>query len=167
MVQSAGILVYRKRDDKIEVLLTHPGGPFWANKDVWSIPKGELDSDENHMAAAKREFKEELGVPPPAGELIDLGSNKSSHKTNYIWAVEGDLEPKDVHLNSIFTMEWPPKSGQMQEFPENDRAEWFELSTAKSKVYKSQTEFIDRLAEKLNVGLEATESAENSQQSLL
>src|SRR5437660_2520772 len=110
MKQSAGILVYRRKGDKVEVLLAHPGGPFGAKKDVWSIPKGELDDNEDRQAAGKREFEEELGVPPPAGELIDLGTSKQSGKINYIWAVEGEVEVANLSFNSMFTIEWPPRS---------------------------------------------------------
>lgn len=162
-VQSAGILVFRGQGSKIEVLLVHPGGPFWAKKDSWSIPKGELEADEELLTGAFREFEEEVGVPPPKGELLELGEFKSSSaKTNYIWAMEGDFDLKDFKSNT-FTMEWPPKSGVQQEFVENDRAGWFDLTTAQRKVFKNQAVFIDRLAERLQIDM----PTEPEQQSLL
>ncbi|HTB48789.1 MAG TPA: NUDIX domain-containing protein [Verrucomicrobiae bacterium] len=161
--QSAGILVFRGNPRSVEVLLVHPAGPFWAKKDTWSIPKGELDEGEDHLAAAFREFEEELGMLPPAGELLELGSMKQSGgKTNYIWAVEGEFNVK-LFKGNTFTMEWPPKSGQQQEFPENDRAAWFDLATAKRKLFKAQIVFIDRLAERLKIEM----TPEPEQQSLL
>lgn len=161
--QSGGILLFRRKDD-VEVLLVHLGGPLWAKKDVWSIPKGELDEGEDHLTAAKREFKEELGIEPPEGEWLDLGTTKGSDsKVNYIWAVEYDVDVEELQLASTFTMEWPPKSGKKQAFPENDRAGWFKLAAAKQKLFKAQMPFIDRLAEIL--GTEIGE-ADVPQQSL-
>ncbi len=136
------------------MLLAHPGGPFWAKKDDWSIPKGELIEGEALLETAAREFREEIGALPPLENLVDLGSAKaSSSKTNYIWAVEADIDLKDFVCNSSVTMPWPPKSDTLVTFPENDRAEWFDLSDALSKVYKSQMVFIERLAQHLQVGL--------------
>ena len=147
---SAGLLVFRRKDNKVEVLLVHPAGPFWAKKDSWSIPKGNVEAGEDYIAAAHREFKEETNVDLPAGELIDLGSEKqSSSQVNYIWALEADPDLSDFKSNN-FTMEWPPRSGKTQEFPEVDRAEWFDISTAKDKLFKAQVAFIDRLNEHLN-----------------
>lgn len=146
MIQSAGLLVYRVVGDRVQVLLTHPGGPIWGKKDWWSIPKGELDDGEELLAAARREFIEELGVAPPEGELVDLGSiRQNSSKTNYIWAVEGDVDISHF-VSNTFTMEWPPRSGVQQEFPENDRAAWFSVRTAQRKVFKDQAAFFDRFA---------------------
>jgi predicted NUDIX family NTP pyrophosphohydrolase len=163
--QSAGILVFRKATGGFEVLLVHPGGPFWVRKDTWSIPKGQLEADEELLSGARREFEEEVGLPAPDGSLIDLGGIKQSGgKTNFIWAVEGDTALK-LFKSNTFTMEWPPKSGQQQEFPENDRAAWFDLATAKSKIFKDQTGFIDKLAEELNLTIET--KTEPEQQSLL
>jgi len=163
--QSAGLLVFRRVKGGIEVLLVHPGGPFWGKKDTWSIPKGELEAGEDQKAAVAREFEEEVGAKPPAGKLIDLGTSKSSgSKTNYVWAVEGDVDLTKFKCNT-FTMEWPPKSGQQQEFPENDRAAWFDLASAKSKLFKSQVGFVDKLAEILGVTVEI--KPEPEQQSLL
>ncbi len=165
---SAGILVYRRRSNKIEVLLVHPGGPFWANKDIhaWSIPKGEFEEAENSFTTAAREFEEETGQPPPQNDPVDLGSVKSSSKTIYIWAIEGDLDASQIKSNT-FKMEWPPKSGKMEEFPEVDKAKWFDINTAMGKLHKGQGEFMLRLSEKL--GVQATENSEeslSSQQSL-
>lgn len=148
--QSAGLLVYRVRVSTIEVLLGHPGGPFYAKKDdgVWSIPKGEY-TDEDPLSAAKREFKEETGWDTPEGQTIELGSsNTKGGKTIYAWAVEGDLDAGSIKSNS-FTMEWPPKSGNQQEFPEIDRAGWFELPVAAKKITNSQLPFLERLSANL------------------
>lgn len=162
-IQSAGILVYRKAGTSLEVLLVHPGGPFWARKDTWSIPKGEADTDEDLLHAAQREFQEEVGMPAPTNALLELGAvRQDSRKTNHIWAVEGNLDIAGFKSN-VFTMEWPPKSGQQQEFPENDRAKWFPIEVAKTKVFKAQQIFFDTLAEK--VGVDLAEPPE--QQSLL
>jgi predicted NUDIX family NTP pyrophosphohydrolase len=130
-----------------EVLLVHPGGPFWARKDLgaWSIPKGELDADEDPRACALREFAEETGTLLPAAELDDLGAVKlKSGKIVLAFAVAGDLDPASVRSNT-FPLEWPPRSGRMQEFPEIDRAEWFALDAARAKLNPGQAELIDRL----------------------
>lgn len=167
MKQSAGILLYRKYGEKIEVLLSHPAGPFWEKKDTWSIPKGELDEAEDHMAAARREFDEEVGIEVPPGEWIDLGTTKQAGKTNFIWALEGDMDPADFVCRSMFTLEWPSNSGQKQEFPENDRVAWFDLTTAKQKLFKGQIDFIDRLATYLGVDTQLAQlEASPPQQSL-
>jgi predicted NUDIX family NTP pyrophosphohydrolase len=147
--RSAGILVYRAVDDGVEVLLGHMGGPFWARKDegAWSVPKGEHLDDEAPQDAARREFLEELGLPVPAGELVSLGEvRQSGGKVVSVWAVEGDLAPASV-VPGTFEMEWPPKSGQLKEFPEVDRVEWFDLDRARAKIVKAQQVFLDRLAE--------------------
>lgn len=143
---SAGILVYRQQNNQTEVLLGHPGGPFYAKKDdgVWSIPKGEYE-DEEPLDAAKREFQEELGQAAPTGNYQDLGEIKQSGgKVNHIWAVTGDLDVSKTTSNT-FELEWPPKSGKTQSFPEIDRAEWFNLAAAKRKIRPYQLEFIERL----------------------
>lgn len=138
---------------------------MWAGRDSWSIPKGEVEVSEDHLTAARREFHEEVGVPVPDGELIDLGSERQSgNKTNFVWAVQGDFDLINFHSNT-FTMEWPPKSGEYQEIPENDKAAWFDLVVAKQKLFKSQTVFIDRLAAALGQGLAEPPTAE--QQTLL
>jgi predicted NUDIX family NTP pyrophosphohydrolase len=127
MKLSAGILLYRGRGHARRVLLVHPGGPFWAKKDdgAWSIPKGEYDEGEDPLAVARREFEEELGSPVPSGGIIELGELvQPSRKQITAYAIEGDFDPSSLKSN-LFEMEWPPKSGTMQSFPEVDRAEWF------------------------------------------
>lgn len=153
MKQSAGILLCKQFDDGVKVLLVHPAGPLWAHKDSWQIPKGEVDDNEELIDAAKREFEEEIGIIVPQGEWFELGSAKTSSKMNHIWLLipKGEVDLSDFHSNT-FTMEWPPKSGKMQEFPECDKAEWFDLKAAKQKLFKSQIIFIDRLAELLGLG---------------
>ena len=150
--QSAGLLLYRRRNGGVEVLLVHPGGPFWARKDdgAWSVPKGEYEPGEDPVEVAVREFEEEIGVPPPrADAAAPLGEVRlSSGKIVWVWALEGDLEIDEVHSNT-FPMEWPPRSGKIQEFPEVDRAEWFDLDTARRKLLKAQVPFLDRLEDAL------------------
>jgi len=148
---SAGILMYRRGAGGIELLLVHPGGPFWANKDegAWSIPKGEYDEDEDPLAAAKREFAEELGSAPPRRPFLDLGAIKQpSRKVIAAFAVEGDFDPATLRSNR-FELEWPPRSGCKQHFPEVDRAEWLAPSQAREKIQPGQAPFIDRLLEGL------------------
>lgn len=151
---SAGLLLWRRTPAGVQVLLGHPGGPLFARKDDghWSVPKGEYDAArEEPLAAARREFAEELGVEAPAGEPLPLGeARQTSGKVNVVWALEGDLDVTRVRSN-LFTMEWPPRSGRQQEFPELDRAEWFDLTTANRKVFPSQLPFLDRLAVALHV----------------
>ncbi|HEX5997491.1 MAG TPA: NUDIX domain-containing protein [Jiangellales bacterium] len=150
--RSAGLLVYRRSDTGIEVLLGHMGGPFWARKDegAWSIPKGEYDEDEPPQAAARREFAEELGMAPPDGLLVALGEvRQAGGKTVSVWAVEGDLDPADV-VPGTFELEWPRGSGQMQEFPEVDRVAWLDLDSARAKVVSAQREILDRLRQRLD-----------------
>ena len=149
--RSAGILLYRVPAGELEVLLVHPGGPFWARKDqgAWSIPKGEYEAGEDPRAGAAREFEEELGAPLPADELIDLGAVKQrSGKVVTAFAAEGDLDPAAVRSNT-FEMEWPPKSGKTRTFPEVDRAGWFDPAAAREKLVPAQAEFVDRLLERL------------------
>ena len=144
--QSAGLLMYRRRKGVVQVLLIHPGGPFWANKDAgaWSIPKGEFSGDENALTAARREFEEETGFLP-AGRFVQLTPVKQpSGKVIHAWALEGDLDATAIRSNA-FTLEWPPQSGVHQEFPEVDRAAWFTIEAAKEKIIKGQTNFIDEL----------------------
>jgi len=141
---SAGLLMYRRRQGKLEVLLVHPGGPFWAGKDegAWSIPKGEYPPDEDPLAAAYREFKEETNCT--AGEeVIPLGSLKQpSGKIIRAWALAGDCDAAAIRSNT-FSLEWPPRSGVRQEFPEVDRAAWFPLEVAREKINKDQVEFLE------------------------
>lgn len=148
-VRSAGILVFRGSGDQREVLIAHMGGPFWARKDdgAWSIPKGECDPGEDELAAARREFTEELGLPVPAGDLLSLGSaRQSTGKVVSVWAVEGDLDPAAV-VPGTFEMEWPRGSGQTREFPEVDRVAWYGLAIGRAKLVKGQRVFLDRVAE--------------------
>lgn len=144
---SAGILLYRGASTHVEVLLVHPGGPWWSRRDAgaWSIPKGECLRDEEPFLAARREFAEELGIAPPDGERLDLGEiRQKGGKRVLAWALAGDLDTAGITSNS-FTLEWPPRSGQMREFPEVDRAEWFLLPVAREKINPAQVELIDRL----------------------
>lgn len=147
---SAGILLYRYRGDELEVLLVHPGGPFWVRKNMgaWSIPKGLFEENEDPLEAARREFKEETGFSV-SGQFIQLGELKQpSRKIIHAWALEGDIDTRRLSSNT-FTLEWPRHSGQQQEFPEIDRGEWFGLETARSKILKGQAPFLDRLLTKL------------------
>jgi predicted NUDIX family NTP pyrophosphohydrolase len=146
--RSAGILLHRNRNGAREVLLVHPGGPFWAKKDAgaWSIPKGEYEDGEDARACAVREFGEEMGSPPPDGELVDLGEVKQrGGKVVTAWALEGDADADEISSNT-FTMEWPPRSGKTQEFPEIDRAGWFALDEARTRILPAQAPLLDRLA---------------------
>jgi predicted NUDIX family NTP pyrophosphohydrolase len=145
--RSAGILLYRLTDDGPEVLLVHPGGPFWARKDegAWSIPKGEHGDGEDPQACARREFEEETGTALPPGALADLGTvRQKGGKVVAAWAAAGDLDPEAIHSNT-FEMEWPPRSGRTQAFPEVDRAGWFGLDAARAKLNPGQAPFLDRL----------------------
>lgn len=155
--QSAGILLFRVRGEKVEVLLAHPGGPFWARKDLgaWSIPKGEFLEDEDPFRAAQREFAEELGQPVPQGRTIDLGSvQQSGSKTVFAWAIEADLDATNITCNT-FELEWPPKSGQMKQYPEVDKAAWFTLDVAVTKIVKGQVPILEKLADTLEVQIPA------------
>ena len=145
---SAGVLLHRHRDGQHEVLLGHMGGPFWARKDegAWSIPKGEYTEGEEPLAAARREFAEELGAPAPVDVRYEpLGSvRQRGGKLVTIWAAEADFDVTEISSN-LFEMEWPPHSGNRQSFPEIDRAAWFELPLARLKIVPGQVEFLDRL----------------------
>jgi predicted NUDIX family NTP pyrophosphohydrolase len=149
--RSAGILVFRRTNGQVEVLIGHMGGPLWARRDAgaWSIPKGQPEQDETPEVAARREFQEELGLPVPDGELIDLGAVKQSNgKVVTVWALEADLDPETV-VPGTFQMEWPKGSGVLREFPEIDRVAWLDLATARAKLVKAQGAFLDRLTEHL------------------
>ncbi len=144
---SAGVMLYRTCDSVVEVLIAHPGGPFWARKDdgAWSIPKGEYTDGEDPWVAAQREFSEELGLPVPAGRRIDLGQLKQSGgKVVTAFAVRSDLDIADARSNT-FQLEWPKGSGTLREFPEVDRVTWFAVATARAKLLKGQRGFLDRL----------------------
>ncbi len=155
--RSAGILVFRRPAAAepagaggavaVEVFVGHLGGPFWARKQehAWSLPKGEHGPEEEPLAAARREFREETGVPVPDGTLIDLGAvRQSGGKVVAVWAVEGDVDPATA-VSNTFTLEWPPRSGQYQEFPELDRFAWAEVAAARELLVKGQLPFLDRL----------------------
>ncbi|HSS52780.1 MAG TPA: NUDIX domain-containing protein [Thermoanaerobaculia bacterium] len=147
---SAGLLVYRLREDRLEVFLVHPGGPFWAKKDLgaWSIPKGEFAEPEEPLAAAIREFQEETGVAIQ-GTFLPLPPRKQpGGKIVLAWAVEGDLDPGQIQSNT-FVLEWPKGSGRRKEFPEVDRAEWFRIPEAKRRILAGQAGFLDDLCQRL------------------
>ncbi|GAA2765451.1 NUDIX domain-containing protein [Streptomyces paradoxus] len=149
MKRSAGLLLFHPTDNGLEVLLGHMGGPFFARRDAgaWTVPKGEYEPDEPAWEAARREFREELGLPPPDGEAIDLGEVRQTNgKIVTAWAVRADLDPASI-VPGTFRMEWPPRSGQLQEFPELDRVAWFGLDRARAVIIKAQAAFLDRLAE--------------------
>jgi len=148
--ESAGLMMFRKRAGALEFLLVHPGGPFWKNKNAgaWTIPKGEIAEGENALAAAKREFEEELGLKAE-GSFIELKPIKQKGgKVVRAWAFEGDCDPGQLKSNT-FTMEWPPRSGKMTEFPEVDRAEFFNLEKAKEKINEAQIPLLEELGTKL------------------
>ena len=145
---SAGLLMFRKKRDALEVLLVHPGGPYFRNKDdgFWTIPKGEIDEGEDPISRARMEFEEELGVAAPTGKLIELGWVKQKGgKTVHAWALEGDLQDDFKLLSNTFEMEWPPRSGKLERFPEIDRAGFFPIDLARTKINSSQRVFLDRL----------------------
>jgi predicted NUDIX family NTP pyrophosphohydrolase len=146
-VRSAGILLHRAGPDGVEVLLGHMGGPYWARKDAgaWSIPKGEHGPDEEALQVARREFAEEMGSPVPAADLVPLGElRQSSGKVLTVWAGEGDLDAASIRSNT-FELEWPPRSGRRQAFPEIDRAAWLGMTEARTRLVRGQVPFLDRL----------------------
>lgn len=148
MKTSAGILLFRGEPENLEVLLAHPGGPFWARKDAgaWSLPKGEYDADtEDARSAAAREFEEELGSPVPSGEWIDLGTvTQSRAKTVHAFAVRGDFDPSTAVSNEV-EMQWPPTSGRLMVFPEVDRVEWCDSESARVRILAGQRPLLDAL----------------------
>jgi len=149
---SAGILLYRERADTLEVFLVHPGGPYWERKDegAWSIPKGEFDEGTDALAAARREFEEETGSPPGSGDFIPLEALKQpSGKLIHAWALRGDIDASSITSNT-FSMEWPPRSGKEQAFPEIDRGEWFTVAAAKQKISPGQRGFLEQLQKRLD-----------------
>jgi predicted NUDIX family NTP pyrophosphohydrolase len=148
---SAGLLMYRDTDHDLEVLLVHPGGPFWQRKDngAWTIPRGEVENGEDYLTAAIREFKEETGWQPQ-GPYLSLGEVRlRSGKTVHAWAFPGSVDPASLRSN-LFEIEWPPKSGRRQQFPEIDRAGFFPMAEARNKMRISELPFLDRLAEELS-----------------
>jgi predicted NUDIX family NTP pyrophosphohydrolase len=152
MTASAGILLYRRREGELQVLLVHMGGPFWANKDrgAWSIPKGEYGADEAPLAAAQREFEEETGARANGPFLALQPIRQRNGKTVTAWASEGEFDPTLLKSN-LFTLEWPPRSGRMQQFPEADRAAWFSLSEARSRVIAGQEGLLEQLQSRLTI----------------
>ena len=147
--RSAGILLHRGAPGALEVLLVHPGGPAWSGRDLgaWSIPKGEYEPGEDPLAAARREFEEELGIPPPDGPVVDLGEvRQKGGKVVSAWALAGDLNVTEITSNTI-QVQWPPRTGKMLEIPEVDRAEWFTLPVAREKINPAQAELLDQLGE--------------------
>ncbi|SOD80604.1 Predicted NTP pyrophosphohydrolase, NUDIX family [Streptomyces sp. 1222.2] len=147
--RSAGLLLHRRTEHGVEVLLGHMGGPYFAHKDAgaWSVPKGEYEPDEPAWDAARREFQEELGLAPPEGEAVPLGEvQQKNGKIVTVWAIEADLDPATV-VPGTFRMEWPPTSGRIQEFPELDRVEWLTVERARAVLVPAQAEFLDRLTE--------------------
>ena len=155
-VRSAGILLFRRVGASVEVLIVHPGGPLWARRDdgAWSIPKGECDPGEEPLAAARREFAEEIGSPAPDGEPLTLGEVRlKSGKRVIAWALEGDLDAAAIRSNT-FTMQWPPRSGRTQAFAEVDRAGWFDPARARVKLNPAQVHFVDRLVDMLDLSTE-------------
>lgn len=154
MVQSAGLIMYRRKGDRVEVLLVHPGGPYWARKDegAWSIPKGKIEPGEDPLEAACREFEEETGFKPrgPYHPLKPI--RQRSGKIVYAWAFEGDCDPKRIK-SSTFEMEWPPRSGQIRKFPEIDRAQFFTIEEAKRKILPAQVPLLEELEQWLSQSL--------------
>jgi predicted NUDIX family NTP pyrophosphohydrolase len=147
--RSAGLLLHRRRDAHIEVMLVHPGGPFWSRRDAgaWSIPKGEYEPGEDPLAAAYREFGEELGLTPPTADPVDLGEvRQRSGKRVRAWAVAGDLDVSEITSNTCL-VQWPPRSGRQIEVPEVDRAQWFDIEAAREKINAGQLPLLDRLTE--------------------
>jgi predicted NUDIX family NTP pyrophosphohydrolase len=145
--RSAGLLVYRRSGDRLEVVLVHPGGPFWVGRELgaWSIPKGEYEADEDPLGAARREFEEELGIAAPDGEVIDLGEvRQRSGKVVRAWAVAGELDVSAISSNTCL-VQWPPRSGKQIEVPEVDRAQWFELESARERINVGQVPLLERL----------------------
>jgi predicted NUDIX family NTP pyrophosphohydrolase len=153
MTTSAGLVLFREREGTLQVLLAHMGGPYWARKDAgaWSIPKGELEDGEDPLAGARREYGEELGHAAPDGAAIDLGEiRQRGGKRVVAFAVEGDFDPVQLRPGT-FELEWPPRSGRREAFPEVDRVAWFDLATARDKLVQGQVALLDRLAERIGV----------------
>jgi predicted NUDIX family NTP pyrophosphohydrolase len=152
--ESAGILMYRRRNSTLEVLLVHPGGPYWAKKDAgaWSIPKGEFSEKEDRFSAAKREFKEETGIFPEGNFVALAPVRQPGGKVVYAWAVKCDCDAETI-VSNTFSMEWPPRSAKYQEFAEVDRAGWFTMDVAKKKILKGQVSLLEELAQMIDQDL--------------
>jgi predicted NUDIX family NTP pyrophosphohydrolase len=149
--KSAGLLLFRRVGGQLQVLLAHPGGPLWTNRDAgaWSVPKGEIEGDEQPLDVALREFDEEIGHPPPDGHYLSLGDvRQKSGKVVSVWAIEGDVDPATARSNT-FPMQWPPRSGRWITVPEVDRVEWFDAHEARYRLNPAQVEFVDRLVASL------------------
>jgi predicted NUDIX family NTP pyrophosphohydrolase len=160
--RSAGLLLHRNSGGTVEVMLVHMGGPFWMRRDegAWSIPKGEHPPSEDPLAAARREFLEETGLHPPGGEVVDLGEVKQSGgKLIRVWALAADLDVSVIASNT-FELEWPRGSGTLREYPEVDRADWFDLHSARAKLVKGQLPFLDALVRSLAAGSERSRPAD-------
>jgi len=151
--RSAGLLLYRRRDDSLEVFLVHPGGPFWAKKDLgaWSIPKGEYSEDEDPLNAARREFEEETGFPAPAHAIALDELKQAGGKIVTAWAAEGDCDPARL-VSNLCEIEWPPRSGRKIEIPEVDRGAWFSIREAHERILQSQQAFLEGLERNLRAG---------------
>ena len=151
MSESVGLVVHRRRGDEVEVLIGHMGGPYFASKEEggWTFPKGLVESAEEPLVTAEREFAEELGAPAPSGDTLDLGTIKTSGKAIRLFAREGDFDAESIESNP-FELEWPPRSGRIQLFPELDRAAWVPLAEAERLLAKNQRGFIDRLRSALS-----------------
>lgn len=148
---SAGLLPYRRREGRLEVFLVHPGGPFWAHKDThaWSVAKGEVEPDEDLLKAAHREFSEETGLTLAELGMLLAPIRQASGKLVHVWAIEAEIDPTVIRSNS-FPLEWPPHSGKVQQFPEVDRAAWFDLTEARRKIHKGQVALLDELSVKVS-----------------
>lgn len=153
MKQSAGLLLFRERDGRLEVLLVHPGGPYWAKKDLgaWTIPKGEITAGEDPLAAARREFEEETGARAEGEAVALMPRRQAGGKLVHAWMLRGDLDAAAVKSNT-FSLEWPPRSGRQREFPEVDRAAWFTLDEARRRILKSQAPFLDEVERRRHGG---------------
>ena len=162
--ESAGLLMYRLRDSTLEVFLVHPGGPYWAKKDLgaWSMPKGEFAEEEDRLDAAKREFQEETGFLPKGNFIALTPIKQPGGKLVHAWAFKGDCDAKAI-VSNTFSIEWPPRSGKHQEFPEVDRAGWFTIEAAKEKILKGQASFLEELIHKIENGLADVEGQPASQ----
>jgi predicted NUDIX family NTP pyrophosphohydrolase len=162
--ESAGLLMYRLHDSTLEVFLVHPGGPYWAKKDLgaWSVPKGEFEEGEDPLKAAKREFQEETGFLPEGSFVALTPVKQPGGKIVHAWAARGNCDAKTI-VSNIFSIEWPPRSGKRQEFPEVDRAGWFTMDVAKEKILKGQVDFLEQLSQMVKRDLAGGNNQSGSQ----